>query len=53
MKFTNQTYWKTYAVLDNGEEVVGYGKDFDLDMEVMVFYDPEWDVTKMERRLGK
>lgn len=40
-------YYRTYAILDDGTEAVGYGKDFDLQDRVEVFHDPKWDVIKM------
>ena len=31
------TYWRTYAVVDDGTECIGFGKDFDLGDKVEVF----------------
>lgn len=33
-----KTYWRTHAILDDGSEVVGYGKDFDLGNKVESFF---------------
>ncbi len=44
------TYWRTYAVLDDGTEAVGWGKDFDLDDQVEVFY--HRDTIKMQKKKG-
>lgn len=40
-------YWRTHAVLDDGTEAIGYGKDFDLEDKVEVFY--HWEQTKMRK----
>jgi hypothetical protein len=42
-------HWRTFALLDNGLEVVGFGKDFDLDDLVEAFFDHKWGVIKMRR----
>lgn len=42
------TYWLTYAILDDGEEVIGYGKDFDLGDKVEVFF--HFGKIKMRKR---
>lgn len=34
---TGKEYWRTHAVLDDGTECIGYGKDFDLNDSVEVF----------------
>lgn len=31
-------YWRTYAVVDDGTECIGFGKDFDLGDKVEVFF---------------
>jgi hypothetical protein len=36
-----RTYWKTHALLSDGTEAVGFGKDFDLGMGVVAFYHRE------------
>jgi hypothetical protein len=33
--------WRTHAILDDGSEVVGFGKDFDLGDRVVSFYHHE------------
>lgn len=44
---------RTYAVLDDGSEVVGYGIDFDVGEKVEVFHDTKWDVVKMRKSIDK
>lgn len=34
----NEGYWRTHALLDDGTEAVGFGKDFNKGDEVEVFY---------------
>lgn len=34
-------YWKTHAVLSDGTEATGWGKDFDLADKVVIFYSHE------------
>lgn len=43
------TYFKTTALLDNGEEATGFGKEFKEGDEVQVFHDYRWDEIKMRR----
>lgn len=33
-----KTYYRTYAVLDDGSEAIGYGSDFDLGDRVQYFF---------------
>lgn len=40
-------HWRTYALLDDGTEAVGYGKDYDLDNLVEVFF--HYGQVKMRR----
>lgn len=49
----NKLYYRTHARLDTGEEVVGWGSDFEIGDEVMHFYSPEFDVIKMRKPSGK
>lgn len=35
---SRKEYWRTYAVLDDGTEAVGFGKDFDIQDSVEVFF---------------
>jgi hypothetical protein len=44
-------YWRTYAILDDGSEVVGYGKVFEVGDKVMSYYHKE--VHKMSKLLTK
>lgn len=44
-----KVYWRTYALLDDGSEAIGYGKDFDLGDLVEVFHDSKWDTIKMRK----
>ena len=45
----NEPYWRTHAVVDDGTECVGFGKDFDLGDKVEVFHDSKWDKVKMRK----
>lgn len=47
------SYFKTTALLDDGTEATGYGKDFQAGNEVEVFLDKRWDVIKMRLPLDK
>lgn len=40
-------YWRTHALLDDGTEAIGYGKDFDLGDKVEVFF--HWNTVKMRK----
>lgn len=42
-----EPYWRTHALLDDGTQAVGYGKDFDLGDKVEVFY--HWGQIKMRK----
>lgn len=44
---SKKEYWRTYALLDDGTEATGYGKDFNLNDKVEVFY--HWGVIKMRK----
>ena len=46
-------YWRTHAILDDGSEVVGYGKNFKVGDQVESFYDQKWDQHKMQHKGGK
>jgi hypothetical protein len=43
------TYWRTHALLDNQEEAVGYGKEFEIGDQVEAWWDDEWDQYKMQK----
>ena len=43
-------YYRTHAVLEDGDECVGFGKDFKIGDLVERFYDHAHDVTKMQKR---
>lgn len=43
----NEIYYKTYAVVDDGTECVGFGKDFKVNDLVEVFLDYRYDEVKM------
>lgn len=47
----NKRYFRTYAVLDDGTEAVGFGKDFDLGDKVQVFL--HYGVIKMRKPIDK
>lgn len=42
-------YKRTYAILDDGSIVVGYGDNFEVGDMVTSFYDARWDTHKMEK----
>ena len=46
-----EPYWRTHAIADDGSEVVGFGKDFDVDMRIEVFY--HHGQVKMRQYTGK
>lgn len=43
-----KTYWRTFAVLDDGTEATGWGKDFDLQDSVEVFF--HFNTVKMKKK---
>lgn len=43
-------YHRTHATLEDGEECVGFGKDFKVGDLVMVFYDDKWGLCKMMKK---
>lgn len=45
-----QDYWKTYALLDDGTEAEGYGKNYKVGDQVEVFHDKKWDQIKMQHK---
>lgn len=48
MDKNGKAYWRTHAVLDDGTEAVGFGKDFDLEDKVEVFY--HYGQVKMRKK---
>jgi hypothetical protein len=42
-----KTYWRTHAILSDGTEAIGWGKDFDLGTRVSTFFHHE--ITKMKK----
>lgn len=44
-----KTHWKTYATLDDGSEVSGYGKDYEVGDRVESLHDKKWDEHKMQK----
>lgn len=44
-----KTYFKTTALLDNGEEASGFGNEFKVGDPVECFHDAKWDVIKMRK----
>ena len=42
-----RTYYRTHAILNDGTECIGFGKDFDLDMRVVTFF--HYGVIKMKK----
>lgn len=45
-----KTYWRTHALLDDGTEAIGYGKDFDIEEKVECFFDEKWGIVKMKKK---
>lgn len=46
-------YWVTHATLEDGTEVRGYGPDFEAGDRVEYFFDPVYDVAKMQKTKPK
>jgi hypothetical protein len=44
-----ETYWKTHAMIDDGSEVQGYGKDFAEGDWVESFLDLKWNIHKIRK----
>lgn len=44
-----RTYYRTHAMVDTGQECVGYGRDFKVGDLVEVFHHSKWDVIKMRK----
>lgn len=44
-----KSYYRTHALVDSGEECVGYGKDFKVGDLVEVFFDHKYNTIKMRR----
>jgi DNA phosphorothioation-dependent restriction protein DptG len=51
-KTTGKPFWRTFAVLDDGSEVQGYGKGFHLDQLVESWYNKEYDYHEMAPPTG-
>ena len=47
----NKRHSRTYAILEDGTEATGYGSDFNINDEVMVYYHHE--TVKMEKKDGR
>lgn len=45
---SGDSYFKTTALLDDGTEATGFGREFKVADEVEVFHDQKWDVIKMK-----
>lgn len=45
---TGEPYYKTYATLDDGTEAEGFGKDFDIQEKVEVFF--HYGQIKMKKK---
>lgn len=50
---TGKKYHRTHALLDTGDEVVGYGNDFNVGDLVEHFYEERWDTHKMRKPIDK
>ncbi len=46
-----KTYWLTYAIVDDGTECIGWGKDFDLGDKVEAFF--HYGQCKMRKPVDK
>ncbi len=44
-----EPYYITTAILSDGEEVTGYGKDFQVGDHVQAFFDDKYDKAKMRK----
>jgi hypothetical protein len=44
-----EPYIRTYAVVEGGDEVYGYGPDFAVGDEVMVFFHDKYNAAKMRK----
>lgn len=44
----DKKYFKTHALLETGEECVGFGEGFKVGDEVEYWFDEKWGVTKMQ-----
>lgn len=45
----NEIYYRTHALLEDGEIAIGYGNKFEVGDKVMRFYDPAHDTIKMRK----
>ena len=46
---SNSVYYKTLALVDDGTECWGFGDDFKVGDEVMVYLHKQYDEIKMEK----
>lgn len=46
-----KTHFRTYAILDDGSEVQGYGNDYVVGEEVETYYDDAHDTYAMKKHL--
>lgn len=44
-----RVFYRTHALLDDGNECVGFGLGFEIGNEVESFYDDKWQVAKMKK----
>lgn len=44
-----KSYYRTLALMDNGEECWGYGHEFQVGDKVEVFWDDKWQQIKMRK----
>ena len=45
---TGEPYYRTHALLDDGTEAIGFGKDFDIQEKVEVFF--HYGQIKMKKK---
>ncbi len=45
-----RVYFRTHAILDTGEEAVGYGNNFQVGDLVEYWFDKQWNVCKMQKK---
>lgn len=46
----NERYTITHALLEDGEEVTGWGSEFEVGDEVMTWWDEQHNKAKMKRK---
>lgn len=44
-------YWRTLALVEGGDVVSGYGKDWQVGEKVTAFFDDRYQVAKMQKTI--